>query len=37
MAEEPRTEYRMTSLDLKVQELMGDRIILKSLTRWNDA
>ncbi|RLA93070.1 MAG: hypothetical protein DRG83_21550, partial [Deltaproteobacteria bacterium] len=29
--------YQFTALDHKVQELMPDRIILKSLTRWNDA
>lgn len=29
--------YQLTDLDRKVHELMPDRIILKSLTRWNDA
>ena len=29
--------YQFTALDKKVQELMPDRIILKTLTRWNDA
>ena len=29
--------YQFTALDHKAQELMADRIILKSLTRWNDA
>ena len=29
--------YQFTALDKKVQELMADRIILKTLTRWNDA
>jgi ATP-dependent Lon protease len=35
--EEERSGYQFTSLDKKVQELMPDRIILKTLTRWNDA
>jgi len=29
--------YQFTALDHKAQDLMPDRIILKSLTRWNDA
>ncbi|MBI4596105.1 MAG: BREX system Lon protease-like protein BrxL [Candidatus Tectomicrobia bacterium] len=29
--------YQFTSLDCKCQELIADRIILKTLTRWNDA
>lgn len=32
-----RRHYEFTALDHKAQELMADRIILKSLTRWNDA
>jgi len=35
--EEERNSYQFTALDKKVQELMSDRIILKTLTRWNDA
>lgn len=35
--QEHEHNYQLTDLDLKVQELMPDRIILKSLTRWNDA
>jgi ATP-dependent Lon protease len=35
--EEERSSYQFTVLDKKVQELMSDRIILKTLTRWNDA
>jgi ATP-dependent Lon protease len=34
---EHEQNYKRTDLDRKVQELMPDRIILKSLTRWNDA
>ncbi|MFX0196223.1 MAG: BREX system Lon protease-like protein BrxL [Candidatus Hodarchaeota archaeon] len=34
---EQENSYQFTPLDHKVQELMPDRIILKSLTRWNDA
>ncbi len=35
--EEDRTSNQLTPLDKKVEELMRDRIILKTLTRWNDA
>jgi ATP-dependent Lon protease len=35
--EEKGNNYQITALDKKVQELMPDRIILKTLTRWNDA
>jgi ATP-dependent Lon protease len=31
------SQYQLTPLDQKAQELMPDRIILKLLTRWNDA
>ena len=37
MTEKEANNYQFTPLDHKVQELMADRIILKSLTRWNDA
>jgi len=37
MTEKEDNHYHFTPLDHKVQELMSDRIILKSLTRWNDA
>jgi ATP-dependent Lon protease len=37
MTEKDAKHYQFTPLDHKVQELMSDRIILKSLTRWNDA
>lgn len=37
MAEKENNNYQFTPLDKKVQEIMSDRIILKSLTRWNDA
>jgi len=37
MTEKEANHYQFTPLDHKVQELMSDRIILKSLTRWNDA
>lgn len=37
MTEKEANNYEFTPLDHKVQELMADRIILKSLTRWNDA
>ena len=37
MTDKETTSYQFTPLDHKVQELMSDRIILKSLTRWNDA
>jgi ATP-dependent Lon protease len=37
MVEEKKEDYQYTHLDKKVQELIPDRIILKSLTRWNDA
>jgi ATP-dependent Lon protease len=32
-----QSSYQFTALDRKAEELMRDRIILKSLTRWNDA
>ncbi|HPM10598.1 MAG TPA: BREX system Lon protease-like protein BrxL [Paludibacter sp.] len=35
--QEEQNKYEFTTLDRKVQEIMSDRIILKSLTRWNDA
>ncbi len=35
--QEHEQNYQLTDLDRKVQELLHDRIILKSLTRWNDA
>ena len=35
--QEEQNKYKFTPLDRKVQEIMSDRIILKSLTRWNDA
>lgn len=37
MTDKETNSYQFTPLDHKVQELMSDRIILKSLTRWNDA
>jgi ATP-dependent Lon protease len=37
MTEKDANHYQFTPLDHKVQALMSDRIILKSLTRWNDA
>lgn len=37
MTNKETNSYQFTPLDHKVQELMSDRIILKSLTRWNDA
>ncbi|MDO8722809.1 MAG: BREX system Lon protease-like protein BrxL [Syntrophales bacterium] len=37
MTDKEANSYQFTPLDHKVQELMSDRIILKSLTRWNDA
>jgi len=30
-------KYELTPTDRKVVDLMGDRVVLKSLTRWNDA
>src|SRR4030042_2859389 len=35
--QEHEQSYQLTDLDRKVQELLHDRIILKTLTRWNDA
>ena len=35
--EKEQKHYQFTALDHKAQELMADRIILKALTRWNDA
>ncbi len=35
--QEEQNKYEFTPLDHKLQETMSDRIILKSLTRWNDA
>jgi len=35
--EKDHKDYKFTALDHKAKELMADRIILKSLTRWNDA
>jgi ATP-dependent Lon protease len=37
MTDKETNSYQFTPLDHKIQELMSDRIILKSLTRWNDA
>jgi ATP-dependent Lon protease len=37
MTDKETNNYQFTPLDHKVKELMADRIILKSLTRWNDA
>jgi ATP-dependent Lon protease len=37
MSEEEKENYEPTALDKKVHQQIPDRIILKSLTRWNDA
>jgi len=37
MNDKEANNYKFTPLDHKVLEIMSDRIILKSLTRWNDA
>jgi len=37
MNDEKKETYHYTNLDKKVQSDVPDRIILKSLTRWNDA
>jgi ATP-dependent Lon protease len=37
MDQEERDSYKFTGLDLKCKRVIDDRIILKSLTRWNDA
>ena len=37
MSQEDKNNYKFTPLDLKCKDLIEDRIILKGLTRWNDA
>src|SRR5579864_5380950 len=37
MAQEPALQSHLSQLDAKITEILGDRVILKPLTRWNEA
>lgn len=37
MAQEPALQSQPSSLDDKINQVLGDRVILKPLTRWNEA